>query len=140
MPIRVLTILAGLLAMLAVVACASESYNATQTAEAPTKEFEQAIEYKRKSVEDLPDCKGARDDVGAVAWKNRGNGKRYLSKIKNEYPVSVEITERTATITCGGEAWRMDGSYTGEITYWVRKNKRDQKGNRYAGYEVGAPN
>ncbi len=113
---------------------ACESFNATQTAEAPTKEAEQAFDEKRKSVDDLPNCKDAREIVYSVEWKNRGNSDRYLSKIENYHTVDVEILPGTATITCAGEAWRKNGTYIGEVTYWVRKNKRDQKGTHYAGY------
>ena len=140
MPIRVVAILVGLLALLFTVACDSESFNATQTAEAPTKEFEQAIEEKRKSVDDLPDCGDGRESVVTVEWKNyKDTGTDYLRKIENEYPVSVEVTERTATITCGGEAWTKNGRYIGEISFWVRKNARDKKGTHYAGWDLGAP-
>ena len=140
MYIRVLTILVGLLALLFTMACASESFNATQTAEAPTKVFEQAIEEQRKSVDDLPDCGDGREAVVTVVWKNnKDSGRDYLRKIENEYPVAVEINELTATIFCGGEAWTKNGRYIGEISFWVRKNARDKKGTHYAGWDLGAP-
>ena len=135
---RTILILAGLLAMLSVVACDTASYDATKAVEDATKEVEESFDAKRKSVDDLPNCKDARDSLYAVEWKNgKDYGKRYLSKVENYHTVDVEILDRTATITCAGEAWRKDGTYIGEVTYWVRKNKRDKKGTHYAGYDVG---
>ena len=136
---RVFLFLVGLLAMLAVVACDMESYDATKAVEDATETVEKAFDEQRKSVDDLPNCKDARDDVYAVEWKNRGNGRGYLSKIEDYRTVSVEVSEFTATITCAGEAWRRDGRYIGEVTYWSRKNKNDADGTRYAGYDVGVP-
>ena len=112
---------------------------ATKTAEKAAEEAEKVLDKKRKSVDDLPNCKDARDIVYTVEWKNRGNSRRYLSKIENYSTLDVEITERTATITCAGEAWHKDGTYIGWVKYWVRKNARDQKGTHYAGYSIGRP-
>lgn len=150
-PFRLILFLAGLLAMLSVVACDMESYDATKVVEDATKEVEKAtkeavenaekaFDEQRKSVDDLPDCKGARDDVYAVEWRNgKDAGRSYLSKIEDYRTLNVEIKELTATITCAGGAWRRDGRYIGEVTYWSRKNKNDEKGTRYAGYDVGVP-
>ena len=135
---RLILFLAGLLVMLVAVACDTESYDATKAVEDATKEVEQSFDDKRKSVDDLPSCDDARDVLYAVEWKNgKDAGKGYLSKIEDYRTLSVEVQELTATITCAGEAWRKDGRYIGEVTYWVRKNKNDEKGTRYAGYDVG---
>ena len=112
---------------------------ATKTAEEAAEEAEKALDEKRKSVDDLPNCKDAREVVYTVEWKNRGNSRRYLSKIENYQTLDVEITERTATITCSGEAWAKNGTYIGWVEYWVRKNARDQKGTHYAGYSRSRP-
>ena len=103
-----------------------------------TKAAEQALDDKRKSVDDLPDCDDAREWVYANAWR-RGKdfGDGYLNKIDDYRTLDVEIQELTATITCAGEAWRKDGRYIGEVTYYVRRNKRDQSGVYYAGWESG---
>ena len=98
------------------------------------------MDEKRKQVDDLPDCDDAMDIIYTVEWKRgKDSGRGYLSKIENYHTLEVEILPLTATIRYAGEAWRKDGRYIGEITYWVRKNKRDQKGTHYAGYEVGRP-
>ena len=134
--VHLILVAAGLLTLLATVAC--ESYNATQTAEAPAKEAEEALDEMRKSVDDLPNCKGARDVVYTLEWKQgKDAGQGYLSKIENYRTLDVEVLANTATITCAGEAWRKNGTYIGEVTYWVRKNKRDRKGTHYSGYSVG---
>ena len=136
MPMRIILALAGLIALLSILACASESYNATKAVEDATKEVEQAFDDQRKEVDDLPDCDDARDIVYTVEWKRgKDAGRGYLSKIENYHTVSVEVTDRTATITCAGEAWRKDGRYIGNVEYWVRKNKNDKKGTHYAGWD-----
>ena len=139
--------LAGLLAMLTLVACQPEGYEATKAVEDATKEVESAtkeaveesekkMEELRKSVDDLPDCDDAREVVYTVEWKQgKDYGRGYLSKIEDYRTLAVEILPSTATIRCAGEAWRKDGRYIGQVEYWVRKNKRDSKGTHYAGYE-----
>ena len=111
----------------------------TKEAEKAVEEAEKVLDEKRKSVDDLPNCKDGREIVYTVEWKNRGNSNRYLSKIENYYTVDVEVTETMGRITCGGEAWRKNGAYIGWVEYWIQKNKRDQKGLWYAGYGVGKP-
>ena len=139
-PLAVFLFVWILVLLLAVVACDMESYNQTKAVEDATKEVERTFDDKRKEVDDLPNCNDARDVVYTVEWKRgKDAGNRYLSKIENYHTLNVEVTERTATITCTGEAWRKDGRYVGEIVYWVRKNKRDEKGTHYAGYDVGSP-
>ena len=100
------------------------------------KDAEKAFDERRKLVDDLPDCGDTREVVYVVEWKRgKDYGKGYLSKIENYHTLAVEITETAATIRCEGEAWRKDGRRIGNVEYWVRKNKGDQKGSHYAGYD-----
>ena len=105
---RLIPFIAGLLALLAMIAC--ESFNATQTAEAPTKEAEKALEQKRKDA-GLPSCGDMEDEViGRANFELDTFGD--VKGLDDQRLVSVAVDGDTPSITCSAKA-NLDNDFDG---------------------------
>ena len=103
-PFRLILFLAGLLALLALVACGEAApvspEQATQEAQvAATQTAEQALDQKRKDA-DLPNCKDARTDIYIVSERQGSE----IDDIEDYATLAVEVKADFARIDCTGVA------------------------------------
>ena len=102
MPLRLILVLVGLLVLFTTIAC--ESFNQTQTAEAPTKEAEKALDEKRKDA-DLPSCDDMDYDVKQIVEDNlRLTGGWEIDDLDNREIIGVVVNSSNVRITCRAEA------------------------------------
>ena len=122
MSLRLILFIAGLL-ILTITACNMDSYYATETAEAPTKEAEKALDQKRKDA-DLPPCDDLHDTVKDIVKGNPHlTGGFGIKDIDNEWIVGVVWESRDTRITCQGDVTLSNDSVV-QMRYVGQRNSQ----------------